>query len=159
MDENTALQAATRAGGFSPCGKSKRGVVIWSTNDPSIIGFGWNHPPEPQYCDGSSSCRASCGKVAVHAEQAALLQCRDLGRVIRGAEMLHTKVVFEDGKWVSVPGGPPSCPDCSKLMLEAGIDGVWLVEERDGNSTLVRYTAVEFHHQTLQNCGLHPYKK
>lgn len=73
--------------------------------------------------------------------------------------MLHTKVVFEGGQWVSVPGGPPSCPDCSKLILEAGIDGMWLVEERDGNTVLVRYTAAEFHDQTLRNCGLHPYKK
>lgn len=159
MDENAALREAIRAGGFSPCTKSKRGVVIWSKEAPDVLGFGWNHPPEPYQCDGSNSCRASCGKIAVHAEQAALLQCRDLGRVVRGAEMLHTKVVLVAGVWVSVFGGPPSCPDCSKLILEAGIDGMWLVEEREGQPVLMRYSAVEFHNQTLRNCGLHPYKK
>lgn len=73
--------------------------------------------------------------------------------------MLHTKVALVDGLWVSVPGGPPSCSDCSKLILEAGIDGMWLMEKREGEARPVRYTASEFHEQTLRNCGLHPYKK
>ena len=132
---------------------------MWSRASSEVLSFGWNHPPEPQHCDGSDSCRASCGKVAVHAEQAALLQCRDKGLPVRGAEMLHTKVTLVSGTWIGVFGGPPSCPDCSKLILEAGIDGMWLVEEREGKPTLVRYTAAEFHDQTLRNCGLHPYKK
>lgn len=121
--------------------------------------MGCNHPPGRIACDGSESCRASCGKLAVHAEQDALLRCVASGLQVHGLEMLHTKVALVDGLWVSVPGGPPSCSDCSKLILEAGIDGMWLMEKREGEARPVRYTASEFHEQTLRNCGLHPYKK
>lgn len=155
MDEKGALAEAVRAGSFSPCAKSKRGVVIWSPIE-GVVAWGWNAPPDGFRCDGSDECRASCGKVAVHAEQAALLACISKGVRARGLEMIHTKVVLVAGVWAGVFGGPPSCPDCSKLILEAGIAGMWLVEEREGRPTLVRYAADEFHRLTLQNCGLHP---
>lgn len=158
MDIGTALKYATYAGSLSPCAKSKRGVAIFSKYDEKLLATGCNHPPGGLACDGSDTCRASCGKVAVHAEQAALLQCLAAGHSVHGMQMVHTKVVLVEGRWVSVPGGPPSCPDCSKLILESGIEHMWLIEEREGEVTPVRYTAAEFHDQTLRNCGLHPYK-
>ena len=57
-------------------------------------------------------------------------------------EMLHVQVV-EDR---IVPSGPPSCPQCSKLILESGIAGMWLLHD-DGWK---RYDAREFHELTLR---------
>ena len=158
MDVETAVWNATLAGSLAKCAKSKRGVFIWDA-EGGIAG-GENSPPNGFSCDGSALCRTSCGKVAVHAEQRAILAAIRIGTAgrLRGAEMLHTKVEFREGSASSVPGGPPSCPDCSKLILESGIAGMWLIEERDGKATPVRYTAAEFHDQTLRNCGLHPYR-
>ena len=146
---------AAQAGSQSPCSKSKRGVVVWVGNH--VLATASNTPPVGFSCDGSEGCRASCGKVAVHAEQAAILQCHENNFLIRGAEMLHTKVSLVGDTFVGVFGGPPSCPDCSKLILDSGITGMWLIEEREGRATPVRYTAHEFHEVTLRNCGLHPY--
>lgn len=149
---------ATGEGARSPCAKSKRGVVIWD-GDFRPLAYQSNRPPYPLTCNGSASCRASCGKVAVHAEQAALLECLESGIRVYGAEMLHTKVALVGDTWTGVAGGPPSCPDCSKLILASGIAGMWLIEMREGRATPVRYTAEEFHRLTLQNCCLHPFAK
>lgn len=151
MTEFQALQIAEAVASQSKCAKSKRGVIIWDAS--GILSCGSNSPPPGFVCDGSDACRASCGKVAVHAEQRALLKA--LSSVV-GAEMLHTKV-NEYGR--AVPGGPPSCSDCSKLIVEAGIARMWLYETVDGTPTLVRYTAEEFHSKTLLNCGLHHSKE
>lgn len=124
----------------SPCAKSKRGVVIWRGHD--LLSRGWNAPPDPFICDGSAACRESCNKLAVHAEVDALLQCSDP----EGASMLHVKVV--DGR--AVTSGGPSCWQCSRVILAAGIAWVWLLHE-DGWR---RYSAVEFHALTLAACGL-----
>jgi hypothetical protein len=59
----------------------------------------------------------------------------------QGCDMLHVKTV--DGELV--PSGGPSCVQCSKLALAAGIAGVWLFHE-DGWR---RYGAVEFHELSL----------
>jgi deoxycytidylate deaminase len=154
MDEQDALKAATDAALKSPCAKSKRGVVIWGYQT-GIYAAKPNAPPPGFHCDGSTTCRAACGKVAVHAEQAAILDCHRWGKPTRGLEMLHVKVV--GGK--AVPSGGPSCPDCSKLIVEAGFSGMWLYEDSPDGPTLVRYTADEFHTLTLKNCGLHPHAK
>lgn len=61
--------------------------------------------------------------------------------------MLHVKV---DASGQMVVSGPPSCDQCSKLILRAGIAGVWLLHEEGWK----RYTAQEFHEATLQTCGL-----
>lgn len=157
MDINDLWRIAAVKGAGSPCAKSKRGVVIWKGEQ--VLGSGYNHPPTGFTCDGSAGCRASCGKVAVHAEQAALLQCLGKCLDVAGAEMLHTKVSLVGDSYVGVFGGPPSCPDCSKLILQSGIAGMWLIEEREGRPTPVRYSADDFHRLTLKNCGLHPYYK
>jgi hypothetical protein len=60
--------------------------------------------------------------------------------------MLHVKVV----KGIATISGPPSCWQCSRLILEAGIAGMWLLHSEG----LHRYTAEEFHRLTLEHCKL-----
>lgn len=145
MNEHEALERAIRVARDGPCQKSRRGVVVWHGNTAF---FGWNHPPKPFVCDGSAECKAACGKVCVHAEAHAILATTKGNPdpwFLDGAEMLHVKVV--DGK--AVPSGEPSCWQCSRLILEAGISGMWLLHEEG----LRRYTAEEFHQLTLEHCG------
>lgn len=139
-DENDALMEAVRAGIKSPCAKSKRGVVIWSPSDTLVYATGFNHPPRQMACDGSKACRDACGKLCIHAERHALDQLR-----VRkpGLHMLHVKVV--DG--APVPSGPPSCWQCSRDILEADIEHMWLMHD-DG---LRAYSAREFHELTLDH--------
>jgi len=136
------LKAALNVGRTSPCAKSKRGVAM---RHPSRIGVsrGWNYPAVGR-CDGSEACRRDCGKICIHAEQAVLLVQSGFG-----AEMLHVKVVNGQG----VPGGPPSCAECSKAILTAGVAWMWLWEEARGG--WVRYTARDFHLATLETLRLH----
>jgi len=157
MDEQAALRDAIEAGRQSPCAKSKRGVVIFRRTGRDILGTGFNAPPPGFTCDGSETCRAACSNVAVHAEQAALIDAHRHRRPLGGAEMIHIKIV--DGQ--PVAGGGPSCPDCSKLILQAGLGIVWLLEAREGhpNGVWVRRTPEDFHNETLRNCGLHPFAK
>jgi deoxycytidylate deaminase len=122
-----AIEASVR----SPC-QSKRGVAIWSGED--LISTGYNHKPKPFACDGSDECKAHCNKDAVHAEQAAII----CGNRVHRCQMLHVKT--RDG--LLVTSGGPSCLQCSKLILEAGISFMWLYHEHGWR----RYGAVEFHH-------------
>ena len=131
-----AVDAAILASIQSPC-RSKRGVVIFHGDD--LIASGINRPPMGFACDGSETCKATCRRTAVHAEQLALLRA---GRHATFSEVLHVKTVHG----ALVPSGPPSCLECSKLMLEAAVSGVWLYHE-DGWR---RYAANEFHRLTLQ---------
>jgi deoxycytidylate deaminase len=138
------VREAIRVARLSPCAKSKRGVVTF--DDKGIRASASNGPPPGFRCDGSDACRAACPKVAVHAEQRALF----LEERVYGEEMLHVKVFGGE----LVPGGGPSCPDCSKLILEAGIVAMWLYEHRGNEAVWVRYTAEDFHRRTLLECGL-----
>lgn len=152
MTPEAALALAVEVARQSPCAKSQRGVVLFRDErlgqrghrEPIAVGF--NAPPQPFACDGSAACRGACNQVAVHAEQAALMYAAAHGRKTDQAEMLHVKVV--DG--VAVPSGGPSCWQCSRLLLEAGVAGMWLLHE-DG---LRRYDAITFHRLTLESCGL-----
>lgn len=148
------VQFAAKVAACAGCSKSKRGVVLF--RGAEVLAVGANSPPKGFSCDGSPACQRGCGKVAVHAEQRAILAAGASRMDIVGAEMLHVKVVPIEGGWEPVASGGPSCPDCSKLILEAGIAGMWLLEERDGKPTLIRYTADEFHAATLANLGLSP---
>lgn len=128
---------------------SKRGASIWKStiglhkDGIMIFGKGRNHLPCGYTCTADTACKSMCSKTAIHAEQEALIDSR--GAAWSG-EMLHVKVIDEK----LVPSGPPSCWQCSKLMLEAGIKGMWLYHE-DGWK---RYEMAEFHKLTLINCGL-----
>ncbi len=132
---------AIEAAQASPCAKTQRGVCIWK--DREDIARGYNHQPEPMTCDGSDACRSGCGKLCVHAERHALNRA---GNRARGADLVHVEVV--DGK--AVVSGPPSCWQCSRDILEAGIRKVWLFHD-DG---FAEYTAREFHEITLKHHGL-----
>lgn len=138
-----ALERAVRMAAQSPCEKSKRGVAIWDPELFDILCANHNHPPRGFSCDGSEECRANCGKHCVHAEMAAILDAKS---GLHRCHMIHVKVV--DGE--AVPSGPPSCAECSKHILEAGIKVMWLLHE-DG---LRGYTALEFHELSLQARGL-----
>ncbi len=164
-----AIEVAVAAANRSPCQKSKRGVVIYSRQPrEQIFAQGYNHPIG-QECDGSETCRRECGRICLHAEQVTLLAIGD-GYLPGPVELVHIKTV--DGS--PVPSGPPSCDQCSKLILAFGrIDYVWLLETMTANewrkenalppiedggmhliSTWKRYTAHDFHRETLKNCGL-----
>ena len=143
MVENLLPQAAAVAV-RSPCAKSKRGVLVFRS-DGTILGRGCNAQPAPFNCDGSDACMASCAKLCEHAEQAAL---RDAGRIHPQAavHLLHVKVV----RGVAVPSGPPSCWQCSRAILAAGVSTVWLLHEGGVRG----YDAEDFHVQTLAHAGL-----
>lgn len=142
------IQYAVAQAGKSPCQKSKRGVCIFNLEQGVIISSGFNSPSKGAgSCTGTETCRKNCSRVCVHAEQAALLQAMSYGCRITGLDMMHIKVVGGQ----PVEGGPPSCSDCSKLILASGIRFMWLLETGRG---WVRYSAKEFHMETLRNCGL-----
>lgn len=122
-----------------PCAKSKRAALVFNAFG-AVLGEGFNAQPKPFACDGSAACRASCGKICVHAEAAALRNAE--GRT-QGMHMLHVKAV--DCK--AVPSGPPSCWQCSREILAAGISMVWLLHE----SGWTPYPAAEFHRRTLEH--------
>lgn len=115
------VDRAVRVGASSPCAKSKRGVVVWSGRLVYTQAF---NAPAMGGCDGSAACRRDCGKICIHAEQAALIKALP-SLMDFDVHMLHIKVV--DGQ--PVAGGPPSCAECSKLILACGIDFMWLLEE------------------------------
>lgn len=137
------IKAAVEQANMSPCAKSKRGVVVWEPLGNRIVGRGFNAPPPRFHCGGSEACRQACGKLCVHAEMNAIFST--WGRTCK-ADMLHIKTV--DG--VPVPSGPPSCWQCSRNILAAGISYIWLLHEEGWK----RYYAADFHRLTLQHCGL-----
>lgn len=146
--ENDALRAAIKVGATSPCQKSKRGVVLF-TRQYGVCSEGRNHPLlDP--CDGSAKCRARCSMQCVHAEQDAMLTSTLYAYDGHDdypdtpIELLHVKVVNGE----AVTSGPPSCPQCSKLILRSErIRKIWLLH-KDG---LRGYDPVEFHRLSLLN--------
>lgn len=133
-----AIEVAIESAKLSPC-RSKRGAAIWFPRTDYIVSSGHNDKPRGFTCDGSEACKATCRTEAVHAEQAALLKA---GRDAASCDLLHAKIV--DGRLV-VSGGP-SCVECSKLALAAGIANVWLYHAQGW----CRYDAFEFHRMSLE---------
>lgn len=176
----------------SPCAKSQRGVLIVDPHlvdkaaveggehrvRESILSRGHNAPPAPMTCGGhtrgpedtvgqslsvsSLPCRASCGKVAEHAEAAALrwLDCLHPTRYY-GLHMIHGELAA--GETIAACDGP-SCWQCSKAILADGrISIVWLYENyiaaepRAGVIDRVHalrwraYSALDFHCATLRH--------
>ncbi len=138
---------------LSPCAKSKRGAVLFDpelerererleTEAPNVklgddnlfsnvanliaIGDGFNGPPRGFTCDGSDECRRDCPKLCLHAEQRAIHEATRATPHdnLTAYELVHVKVV--DGKVVH--GGTPSCWQCSRLVVESSLRGVWLYE-------------------------------
>lgn len=146
MNEHEALQMAIVVGSNSPCMKSKRGVILFK-RDAWLAVAGNNYPADPLHqCDNSEACRLACPKVCVHAEQSVILKALFDNIDIVGMELLHVKVVNGE----AAPSGEPSCWQCSKLLCDSGLAGIWLLHE-DG---LRKYEPMEFHRATLSNCGL-----
>jgi deoxycytidylate deaminase len=116
----------------------------WGPDSLVIQGAGYNHKPKGFECDGSETCKSTCSVEAVHAEQSCLLSPRGFGPV---DSMLHVKVQMDNGFARIVPSGPPSCPHCSKLILDAGIQWMWLYHA-DG---WTRYDTVAFHAASILN--------
>jgi hypothetical protein len=93
----------------------------------------------------------------VHAEQTVILAALMVVRGLGAFDLLHVKI---DDRGKLVAGGGPSCPQCSKLIVQVNLRGVWLYESvldsvgyMAGN-VWKRYTAAEFHAETLRNRGL-----
>jgi deoxycytidylate deaminase len=141
--QDHALQTAIIAASGSGCAKSQRGVAIFHRQDGLLV-TGTNRPPGNFRCDGSEGCRRDCNKLCIHAEQDALSKVTTR---LYGWEMLHVKVVNGE----AVPSGPPSCWQCSRIILAAQLNCMWLLHE-DG---LRSYTVAEFHGLTLKECGLY----
>lgn len=129
------VELAIEVSACSPC-QSKRGAVLFKGD--YVVSHGFNYKPRAFACDGSDTCKATCRSEAVHAEQQALLSADHP----HGADLLHVKTI--DGKLV--PSGGPSCVECSKLALAAGIAGVWLFHAVDG---WLRYDIEDFHRLSL----------
>lgn len=165
------IEQARKAALKSPCLKSRRGVALF---DPALearrvagtIGsleremivpaVGFNGPPDDErfVCTGTAECRRDCAKLCLHAEDRAIRAAGDVW--FSRLDLVHVKVV--DGK--VVPGGGPSCWQCSRVVVEVGLHGVWLLMTIGQNYNLDLagqwrfYTAVEFHRETLRACGL-----
>lgn len=133
------IELAVGVSTHSPC-QSKRGAVIFKGDD--IIAHGFNYKPSAFACDGSDACKATCREEAIHAEQQALFVA---GHDAQGSEMLHVKTI--NGRLV--PSGGPSCVQCSKLSLVAGVERFWLYEE----CGWVRYK-MDLFHQLSISAGL-----
>ena len=130
--------------------------------EDATLGCGWNGQPGRFFCAGTEACRVACGKLCVHAEARAIRAAVTVARGdIDGLELVHAKVV--DGELVA--GGGPSCWQCSREILDAGIAAVWLYETGDPKlapwadlyrppGTWRRYTAEDFHRATAAACGL-----
>lgn len=131
------IDLAIEVSGWSPC-RSKRGVVIF--DGENVIAHGYNYKPSGFDCDGSDRCKSTCRVEAVHAEQQAMMSVAV--NKLRGADMLHLKTLAGE----LVPSGGPSCVQCSKLALVAGIAGVWLYHDTGWR----RYEAAEFHRLSLR---------
>lgn len=133
-----AIAEAERVAAASPCAKSKHGVVAFRTfevfgpivsHGATIIAAGFNGPPGARGCDGSAECRASCSKRCVHAEMRAIRMIHPDDAEIGRIELVHVKI-GKDGR--VVPGGGPSCWQCSREVLDSdGIKAVWLFEHVD----------------------------
>ncbi|APU88842.1 hypothetical protein Rctr197k_010 [Virus Rctr197k] len=151
----SAYVAAVAAACESPCQKSRRGAALWHPHTAAL--WAATNTPAMGVCTGTEACRSVCPRICLHAEQAVLLKAgRANGRGPQGAELLHIKVVPLDIKpfgfdsFKLVPSGPPSCAECSKLLLAAGVAGVWLFHEGGWR----RYETVDFHRRTLEHLEL-----
>lgn len=166
------ISVAVSTANAGPCAKSKRCAAVYErvqdgTGRILTRGVCFNAPPLPLTCDGGTEkCRAACAKICIHAEAGALTcAIEDAGRAITrdNWELVHVKTV--DGALVA--GGPPSCWQCSKMILGLGIAGVWLYKDGrdedafpagsvayDAGPRWRFYTPLDFHMETLANCDL-----
>lgn len=163
-----ALDLALHAARRSPCQKSKRGAAVYRAYGHSEPGhhvarpagpgsWGFNGPPggtdwaDASLCDGSVSCRAHCGERCLHAEQRAIMYLSGDDIIAMPVlRMVHVKV-GRDGDLV--PGKGPCCHRCASMLLDSGISGCWLYEERPELAALwVYYPARRFYDLAVATC-------
>lgn len=153
----------TTAASNSPC-QSKRGAAIFD-GEGIVLAAGFNDQPRPFVCDGSHACKANCGRTAIHAEQAAILNCAEISP---DTSMIHVKAMYG----VPCHSGPPSCLECSKIILASGVQWMHLLSSpnaqmlpgsevvgtvrgflddlRLGDLQIRRYSAEQFHWLTAE---------
>lgn len=175
------IEAARLAAIQSPCAKSKRGVALFDPEEAGreahapgelvtardrlafrasrvLISSAFNGPPTGFTCKNTMVCRGWCREVCLHAEQRAITAalCHE---GLAHLELVHVKVVGDQ----VVAGGGPSCLQCSKLVVEVGLRGVWLFEldaEHSASAALHGkgrwrfYSAAAFHEDTLASNGI-----
>jgi hypothetical protein len=129
--EEEARQGRQRSGG---CIKSNRGASVFTLERfTTCKGGGYNGPPGDFRCTGTDDCRKRCGSICQHAEVRAIHEAMLTPPAYGGPPLpsscglVHVKI-GTDG--LVMPGGPPSCPSCSGMILDVGfIAEVWLYEE------------------------------
>lgn len=144
-----ALEAANRID-VGRCRTSRRGAVIWAPlRGVTMFATGTNARADGRECTESEACQKDCGRICYHAEQSALAEWsrRGLG-ALETTHLLHVKTV----KGAAVPSGPPSCVECSKLLVRFGVGHVWLFQEEGWT----HYDAWRFHEVTLKTLKLFP---
>ena len=123
----------------SRCQKSQRGVVI--VNDGIILGRASNNPPLELLCE-PEKCHDICNEYCIHAEDRAIHEANAQGLDLKGSRLYHLKI--KEGAVRSSRN--PSCPNCSKWILESGIAEVVLKHEIRHSL----YDAKEFHELSLE---------
>lgn len=167
-----AIDQAVAAALCSPCQKRRVGISVYELicNDTAIRstaagGFNgppveWsndNHPLGDEICDGSEACRRDCAKRSVHAEMRAIDTLIDPLRD-RGSSLRFVHVKLDDGGHIAPCIDGPSCVDCSKHILDAGIGGIWLYEPTSDGAPIASwryYTASQFHAATCRTLGIY----
>lgn len=142
------VRAAIVVASTATCGKSRRGVAILDRTQGRVVAVAANGPPVPFVCEHTALCVATCRRIAVHAEQRALMIALNSGARARHLEIVHVKV---DEAGQPVPSGGPSCVDCSKLLLDAGVYCVYLLHE---GGVWRWYEAYTFHEMSLASQSL-----
>lgn len=126
------------------CNKSKRVSAIIYPN--GIYEIATNSPPEPFACANNEQCKKVCNQTCIHAEERAIIKSLQRHGEVDFCLCLHLKIV--DGK--PVTSGCPSCVTCSRKLLECKIKYMYLWQENGWK----RWTAEEFHLETLNHLGL-----
>lgn len=156
------ISTAVGSARMSPCAKTKRGAVAYldyhmDGTITTIIGTGFNGPPDPIECLANDDCRRDCGKRCGHAEERALREASRSPRQRASIVLLHVKI--EHGELVA--GAGPGCWQCSREMLDAKtVHGIWLFQTGEsrgaaGKPDSWRYwEAEEFHRETCRAVGI-----
>lgn len=157
------IDRALEVAAYSPCEKSKRGVVL--SRGGVVVGEGCNGPPDGFACPGRAACTGTCGLRCVHAEMRAIFDATANSGLVKREpwllDLLHVELAPDGGV---VPCDGPSCVQCSKHVVECGFIGrVWLYVNNplrdDRVPDLVRpawlsYEPAEFHELSLIASGV-----
>ena len=143
-----ALQAMVLDASKGRCQKSKRGAMLVAEG---FLDMSRNNPAGGRPCDGSAACRASCARTCNHAEERVVLSA--LRRSVAPLERATVIHVAVDEHGVPRDKAVPGCETCSRLMLAAGVEHVWLWGGAPARWQV--WTAEAFHAETLRNLGLH----